>query len=500
MKIGFVKPVVLASTVTVFLLSIVFWPGDSGAKAQSASELFSLKTTPRAFPGEEKNSPASVMESDINLNTDAFRSGEQKTLVFPLFDGRMHRAVQRKSEGYESRRDGFTWRGIIPDEEFRGDVVLTSYKGVLNGLIHTRGAAYEIIAIGDRQILIQLDHSQYPECGGEIKPSVSEPEEIPENLGVLEDSGDRIDVLVVYTLAVKNAVGGDAQANALAQAAIDATNTAYINSKVRQRVRLVHTEETALTEANSLGNLRADAATQALRNTHSADMVAMLTNSLGGCGVAYVMSNVSTGFAPSAYSVTLRTCAVGNLTFAHELGHNMGSTHDPANGGSSAYPYSFGHYVSGNYRTVMSYSNQCTGGCTRRPQFSNPDVEFQGAATGLRGTRNNARSLEGTADTVANFRSSGTAIKLDNYSEDAALPRLILRTLNWSSNNVAGNVRIELSRDEGTTWSTLVNNTANDGFEIISIGGRASHRARIRVASVNDGMIRDSSAKNIAIR
>ena len=190
-------------------------------------------------------------------------------------------------------------------------------------------------------MLMELDHSKFPECDGGVAPPAQKQIEPQANLGASLDSGNTIDVLVVYTEAVKNAVGGDTQAQNLAQSSIDITNTAYLNSKITQRLRLVHSEQSALTEANTLGNLRADAATQQLRNEHNADVVAMLVNTLGGCGVGYVMTNVSTNFASAAYSITRRSCAVGNLTFAHELGHNMGSTHDPANGGSAAYGFSY---------------------------------------------------------------------------------------------------------------------------------------------------------------
>ena len=62
--------------------------------------------------------------------------------------------------------------------------------------------------------------------------------------------------------------------------------------------------------------------------------------------------------------VTARSCAIGNLSYAHEHGHNLGFAHNPENGGGAAYADAYGHYVSGNYRTVMSYSNPCVGGCT----------------------------------------------------------------------------------------------------------------------------------------
>ena len=347
---------------------------------------------------------------------------------------------------------------------------------------------------------MELDQSQFPDCDGAVKPPTKEVSaDQVRSVGASSDAGDTIDVLVVYTEAVKNAVGGDSQAQNLAQSAIDITNTAYLNSKITQRLRLVHSEESALTEANTLSQLRSDATTQQVRNNHNADMVAMLVNTLSGCGIGYVMTNVSTGFASAAYSITRRSCAVGNLTFAHELGHNMGSTHDPANGGSAAYNFSYGHYVNGSYRSVMSYSNQCTSGCSRVPQFSSPSIVFRDVPTGILGERNNARSLRNTADTVANFRYSGSSITLGNFSESGTLPHGISRTLNWSSNNLSGNVRIEFSRDAGTTWTTLVDNTANDGSEVIRVTGPPTRQARIRVKSINDVFVSDTSVNTLSL-
>ncbi len=479
----------------------VFWGFQHVSPAQNRPALFSIKNAPELKTGSEMSSPASILESDIAVDLKRLEKENSESLAFPLFDGRTYLAVRNKSEGFERRGPyDFTWRGRIDREKFEGDVVLTVYKGFMTGMIYAPDAVYEIVAKGDRQILVQLDHRLFPECGGEVRPALEKDFAAPQNVGAVEDSGDRIDVLVVYTAAVKASLGGDAQAQALAQSAVDISNTAYRNSKIRQRLRLVHSVQTALTEANSLSQLRADPATQVLRDTHNADMVAMLVDSLSGCGVAYVMTSVSTGFAPSAYSITLRTCAVGNLTFAHELGHNMGSTHDPANGGSASYPYSYGHFVNGSYRTVMSYSTECTSGCARVAQFSNPAVIYNGVPTGIQDARDNSRSIENTADTVANFRYSGSSLRLDNLSRDAFIPRNISKTLNWSSNNLGGNVKVEYSVDEGTNWVALVASTPNDGSHVINLNTRPTKRARIRISSLNDPSIGDSSVKNLWIK
>ncbi len=108
----------------------------------------------------------------------------------------------------------------------------------------------------------------------------------------------------------------------------------------------------------------------------AADMVSLMVEAGSACGLGYVMrSRPAPAFAGSAFQVTALGCAVGNLSFAHEHGHNMGMEHDPANGtspASASFPYAFGHFVNGSYRTVMSYAGECSSGCTRVPHFSNP--------------------------------------------------------------------------------------------------------------------------------
>ncbi len=310
---------------------------------------------------------------------------------------------------------------------------------------------------------------------------------------------------MVYTTATKNFLGGDAQAQTLAQQAIDATNTAYLNRKIRQRVRMIHTQEYLYTETTSgstdLSNLRNNAGIQALRETHKADLVAMIGEIQGACGVGYLMgSNQTSGNPNNAFTVTARSCAVGNLSFAHELGHNMGSQHNPENGSGPTYPYGFGHYVNGSYRTVMSYVDPCPNGCTRRPYFSNPEVVFNGVPTGIDNLRDNARAINNTADPIANYRYSGSNLMMNNFNGGETLPRLVARNLTWSSDNLTGNVRIEISRDESTNWQTLIANTPNDGAESVVVSGRSTKRARLRIVSLDNPTVSDSSVRNISIR
>ncbi len=117
-------------------------------------------------------------------------------------------------------------------------MILTFKNGHVAGLIYAPRAVYEIVPVGTKHMLVELDQSRFPECAGDVKS-----DDFPANVQNLvpeggTDSGDRIDVLLLYTTPVKNSLGGEAQAQTFAQSAIDSANTSYLNSKIRLRLRL----------------------------------------------------------------------------------------------------------------------------------------------------------------------------------------------------------------------------------------------------------------------
>ena len=177
-------------------------------------------------------------------------------------------------------------------------------------------------------------------------------------------------MLVVYTPAARTAAGSDANLLARINLGVTETNTAYANSGVIPRLRLVGAEAVPYTES---GNLVTDLdaltytadglidAVHARRNALGADLVQLMVgdaDTAATCGVAWLMPVLSPGFASNAFSVTAYPCISPNYTFGHELGHNMGSHHAPEDGASGAlYPYSFGYKHPGNvFRTVMAYN------------------------------------------------------------------------------------------------------------------------------------------------
>ena len=145
-------------------------------------------------------------------------------------------------------------------------------------------------------------------------------------------------------------------------------------------------------------------AIHAERDAVGADLVALLTgDNPNYCGVAYMLGYTNPAFG---FSVVVWDCAIGNLSFTHEVGHNQGCCHAPGDGvgctGGGVFPYSVGHRFTGTsgtqWRTVMAYSPGI-----RWPRFSSPLVEWDGVPTGLE-SADNARTLVESAVSLANFR------------------------------------------------------------------------------------------------
>ena len=94
----------------------------------------------------------------------------------------------------------------------------------------------------------------------------------------------------------------------------------------------------------------------------------------------------------------MKACAIGGLTFGHELGHNFGCTHDIYHSDYSAYPYGHGHHIeqgsaTTGYRTIMAYP--VGGHWNRVNYYSNPavDLPITGTPTGVAGVSNNAKVI-----------------------------------------------------------------------------------------------------------
>lgn len=225
-----------------------------------------------------------------------------------------------------------------------------------------------------------------------------------------EDTANRVDVMMLYTPASRDAAGGVTQIENQIAFAVGRTNLAYANSSATHRLNLIYTgvasyaEPAAGVDSNALLGDFADTSDglldtiHGLRDSVKADLVSLIyevdDGSWCGWGQTQETANADTT-DHRAFTVVQRSCAGSNLSYAHEVGHNMGASHDRANAGASSLTYNFGHIqpvpslaTTNPWRSVMSYNSPCntsaaTGSCPRVPWFSNPTVTRLGDVTGV---------------------------------------------------------------------------------------------------------------------
>lgn len=126
---------------------------------------------------------------------------------------------------------------------------------------------------------------------------------------------------------------------------------------------------------------------QAYRDAQLADLAVLITSDWKStCGIAYQNATKTTASSAVAWS-----CSAANRTYAHETGHNIGASHEGGYQQMSQTP---------RWRTLMK--EDCSGGCPRIANFSNPDVYHNNLPTGT-ANNNNARTLNQRAQNVANF-------------------------------------------------------------------------------------------------
>jgi len=312
-----------------------------------------------------------------------------------------------------------TWSGSLDGVDF-GSAVLAVHDGALVGQVWMPGAVYRIgYAPDGTPVIEEVDVTALPKEAPTVLPPglgvVALEAETPD---VALDTGPTIDVAVFYTAAARVEAKGTTAMRLGVSLAVATANQAYANSGLSQRLRLVYAGETSITETGNfntdLDRLRNDPTVAWLRDTNRADLVSLITSNgpnAAFCGIAFLMTANSVAFATNGFSVVELSCASANLSFPHELGHNMGTHHDPfvSVGQLTLSPYSHGYVdLVGRFRTIMAYNDQCAASgipsCVRIQFFSTPGKTFNGRVIGNALTADSSRVLGETANTVANFR------------------------------------------------------------------------------------------------
>ena len=390
------------------------------ALAQSASSpsaqapQFFSPTSQTGLPNAVPSTPAfRVRLAELNLAALANSTSgqaDQNAIQLNLFpDLNLQASFERLDIAYGG---GWVWSGSLQNDP-EGSVTISVMEEAVSATIQYQDELYQVDYAGNGVHWVRhSDPSGVPDCGTDDTHGIFSKDSLQRSSSQ-RGVGNDVDVMVVYSTAAKNASGGTNGMTSKINLAVTETNDAYTFSGVSQQLVLVHTEEMiGYTEPSSFGQILSDLRStsdgkmdnvHALRDQYGADCVAMICQNGQYCGIAYLMTNVSAGFESSAFSVTNYSCATGYYSFGHELGHNMGCAHDPANAGAAAYSYSYGFRTSNNqYRTVMAYSPG-----TRIKRFSSPTVTYNGWVMGD-ANQDNGRSLNSASDVIADWRDSGS--------------------------------------------------------------------------------------------
>jgi hypothetical protein len=299
-----------------------------------------------------------------------------------------------------------------------------------------------------------------------------------------------IDVLVAYTPSMVTMYGSTSAVLTRLTYLESLTNQAYADTPANVRIRVVARQPLNYTAAVGNGTVldlitnpstnAVKAQIDAWRTQYGADLVSVVrafnSSYMDDCGQGWIG-----GYHGGAFSASHGFSAVSDgedgsyycvdQTFAHELGHNMGSHHDidTAGGDYGAYPYSRGYRqtlsATTGFATVMAYSD---GPQTQLNRFSNPAVAgCMNRPCGESGSSDNARTLGATAATVAAFRSA--------TSPPPAAPTLAVADASVSEGNSGTRLltfTVRLSQASATTVNFSANtqgNTASAGSDFVSL-------------------------------
>lgn len=214
-------------------------------------------------------------------------------------------------------------------------------------------------------------------------------------LDIIPDATQPMRILFVLPPAVSST---QADANARCAAKMTSLNTTYGNDPTMPgRFELAgcflathYTPQGGVSQ--DLTWISHDATVAGWRTQVGADLVNFASQYGDWCGMAWMCAAT---YGPAyAFTSVSESCAIGNLSLAHEVGHNLCLDHDPPNDGAT--PFAYGHgYCPGTTdptrRDPMTYPSPCGG--NRVPYFGNPNISPFGYPFGDASVADGARVI-----------------------------------------------------------------------------------------------------------
>lgn len=305
--------------------------------------------------------------------------------------------------------------GQVVDDSF-SDILLVFHDGAVHGSIafHDTNTHYQFTMAGNGDVAIrQLDtHSFDGGCGnpevlaGDVDSFVEEAvADAFEGEVLAAPAGSTpFDIVVGYSYEARQSDGGTAVIEARIIASVDRLNTAFSNSDAGDwfcsLLAMMEDPDQTFTDADysNMNNLWVDLRQTDNDGNVTLDTIIDLKVELGADQATFICNAPISGTSgiagrPGTSAVVARTYMTSNrITFAHELGHNLGLRHawgdtkgaiddataNPTN--QSNYGWRFDPPTGGALRTIMAYGTGWPS--SRIPYFSNPNVNYNGAPTG----------------------------------------------------------------------------------------------------------------------
>ena len=290
-----------------------------------------------------------------------------------------------------------------------GFVTLVVHEEAVAGSIWTPDSAYELRYLdGGVHALRDVTNTPPVECAGAVPAELSALDTTVQANPDDTDDGSVVDVLVIWTPAAEEVVGGEVSMLSLIDRDVAFANDAFERSGAFVFLNLVGAERVDYLETDMYADLDRLSIpddghmdrVHDLRDALGADLVHLKTTSDGG--VAYLLG---------AFSINV---------FAHEVGHNFGIGHERIEGPTAGYKNGFTALARRSCApSIMSYGVECSSGgyIDSPPFYASPWRYSPGDGRALGVTRfSKKRGARGPADAVltlnrnrhlvANFRPS----------------------------------------------------------------------------------------------
>ncbi len=396
----------------------------------------------------------------------------------------------------------FTWHGNIPGRA--SSVTISVYNDAVIGSIVIDTEFYRLRSLGQGlNVVIKVDPTKYPSCTtgldfGNLPDGTSslQSQNFFSNSKVLSvlnsqsqsNAGDKIArVLVAYTPAAKDSVGGTNSIIALIKNSIEEANDSFDNSDVPIYLELAHKVEVQYTEVAERDTVLRECPEEVpilldllrlqnpsdgymdnihgLRDTYAADIVVLIFDPVesGLGGEAFDIGSGSNG----AFCVVNYATADGpSWSFAHEIGHLYGGRHEfgqQVNADSCTAPFgnAHGHILgAAEYRTMMAVNQGI-----RIQYWSDPQKTFQGMPLGETNVSEAAIVLTQRARIVANFRTQPVSDATTALSANSQ--RKVVTNQDGTEYHMVfesnGEIHYVKSVNEGATWTSETLVSAGDG-------------------------------------